>query len=79
MFISSIKIEGAYNNGDSKTKVYGPCMICKKEIINAGLIEVYMREEGVGKQTYSIEDLKEQLRSEEEDWRKKFKGVKPEP
>ncbi|MCJ7719618.1 cytidine deaminase [Candidatus Bathyarchaeota archaeon] len=71
MYISSKKLKGAYANGDEKNKIYGPCSICKKEIINAGLEAVYMREEGVGKTTYSIDQIKEILAKEEAEWRKK--------
>ena len=66
MYISSEKLEGAYKREDlDKPKIYGPCMICKKEIINAGLKSVHMREEGVGAKSYTIDDLKEMLDDEE--------------
>jgi dCMP deaminase len=66
MYISSEKIEGAYSREDlEKPKIYGPCMICKKEIINAGLKAVHMREEGVGVKSYTIDELKTMLDEEE--------------
>ena len=72
MYISSEKMKDAYNNGDEKDKIYGPCIICKKMIINAGLTAVHMREEGVGEKSYTLEQIKELLTQEEEEWRKKF-------
>ena len=73
MYTSSEKIKDAYSNGDEKDKIYGPCIICKKEIINAGLTAVHMREEGVGEKSYTLEQIKELLAQEEEEWRKKYK------
>jgi deoxycytidylate deaminase len=72
MYISSEKIEGAYSNGDDNDKIYGPCIICKKEIINAGLTAVRMREEGIGEKSYTLEQIKELLKEEEEEWKKKY-------
>jgi dCMP deaminase len=72
MYISSEKIEGAYSNGDDNDKIYGPCIICKKEIINAGLTAVHMREEGIGEKSYTLEQIKELLKEEEEEWKKKY-------
>jgi dCMP deaminase len=65
MYISSQKMKGTYGN-QKEDKVYGPCIICKKEIINAGLTKVHMREEGVGKQTFTLRRIKELLKEEEE-------------
>jgi dCMP deaminase len=66
MYISSEKIEGAYKKEDlDKPKIYGPCMICKKEIINAGIVAVHMREEGIGAKSYTIEELRAMLDGEE--------------
>jgi dCMP deaminase len=66
MYISSEKLEGTYRVEDlEKPKIYGPCMICKKEIINAGIKVVHMREEGVGTRTYTIDELKAMLDGEE--------------
>ena len=72
MYISSERIKGAYDEirGESD-KIYGPCMICKKEIINAGLKAVHMREEGVGERSYVVNELKKMLAQEEEEWRRK--------
>jgi dCMP deaminase len=76
MYISSEKLKGAYSNEDGEEKIYGPCIICKKEIINAGLTAVHMREEGVGEKSYTIEQIKELLAQEEEKWRIKFRKGK---
>ena len=71
MYVSSERIGIRYNKRNKKTqKVYGPCQICKKEIINAGLKKVYMREEGLGDETYNIDELKENLKKEEEEIKK---------
>ncbi|MCW3985150.1 MAG: dCMP deaminase family protein [Candidatus Bathyarchaeota archaeon] len=69
LYISSQKMN-EYTNGNEKNKIYGPCIICKKEIINAGLKKVHMREIGVGDKTYNLEDIKKLLAKEEEEWRK---------
>lgn len=75
MYISSQRMKGAYNDKEMG-KIYGPCMICKKEIINAGIKAVVVREEGVGIRKYRIEELKELLAKEEEDWRsEKHPGI----
>jgi dCMP deaminase len=66
MYISSEKLEEAYRKEDLESpKIYGPCMICKKEIINAGLKAVHMREEGIGVKSYTIEELQTMLDDEE--------------
>jgi dCMP deaminase len=72
MYISSEKMKDAYGKGDEKDKVYGPCIICKKMIINAGLEAVYMREEEIGEESYTLAQIKELLAQEEEEWRKKY-------
>jgi dCMP deaminase len=68
MFISSEKLEGRYRRGDQKgTEVYGPCIMCAKQLINAGIVAVHMREERDGQvQTYGVEDLRQILREHEE-------------
>jgi dCMP deaminase len=71
MYISSQKIKGAYGDRGEELRIYGPCIICKKDIINAGLTVVYMREEGVGKQTYSLAKIKKLLLQEERELREK--------
>jgi len=74
MYISSEKIEGGYDESrGERPKIYGPCMICKKEIINAGLKKVHMREEGVGTRTFTAAQLKDMLRQEEEEIRREFR------
>lgn len=77
MYISSKRIENGYSNSIvNKTKIYGPCLICKKEIINAGLKDIHMREEGVGHRTYTIEQLKKDIINEEEEIKIKYKRNK---
>jgi len=43
-----------------------PCIMCLKMIINAGLVAVYMQEEGIGTKTFQDYDLKRMLRHEME-------------
>lgn len=75
MYISSEKSESAYApRASRKRKIYGPCLICKKEIINAGLKAVHMREEGVGTRIYPIRKIKVMLREQES---KLKNGLKP--
>jgi len=76
MYISSEKMKDGYTNRNEKDKIYGPCIICKKEIINAGLRSVHMREEGVGEENYTVEQIKELLAQEEAEWKKKVKRGK---
>jgi len=78
MYISSEKIEGAYGRDDLyKPKIYGPCMICKKEIINAGIKAVHMREEGIGVRSYSIKELRTMLADEEKRLATEFAHLAP--
>jgi dCMP deaminase len=72
MYISSEKMKGAYSHDYEEDKIYGPCIICKKEIINAGLTAVYMREEGIGEKSYTLEQIKELLAEEEAEWKKRY-------
>ncbi len=75
MYISSEKIDGAYRKEDLENpKIYGPCMICKKEIINAGLVAVHMREEGIGVKSYTIDELRRMLDDEEKRLAEEFHG-----
>lgn len=74
MYLSSERIKGQYNARRGETRrMYGPCMICTKMIINAGLPAVHMKEEGVGVKTYTLEDLKRMLKEEEEKLKRAFK------
>ncbi len=74
MYISSERVKDAYpGRNRGRRRIYGPCIICKKEIINAGIKRVHMREEGVGERTYTIEKIRKMLGSEEEKWRTKRK------
>ena len=76
MYISSERIKGQYNEKSGETrKMYGPCIICAKMIINAGLAAVHMQEEGVGTRTYTLEDLKQILADEERELRSKVGKV----
>lgn len=71
MYISSQRIRSAYDSSRGENdRIYGPCMICKKMIINAGITKVHMREKGVGVRTYDIEELKDLLAQEEDEIRK---------
>lgn len=58
-----------YSTSEEK-KIYGPCIICKKEIINAGLKKVHMNEIGVGSETYELETIKKLLKEEENKYKK---------
>lgn len=72
MHIYSERISGAYQeHKESKKKIYGPCIICKKEIINSGLVKVYVKEEGIGEQTYTREDIIQLLKDQEKKEREK--------
>jgi len=67
LYIHSERIEGQYSKERGETsKIYGPCIICAKMIINSGLAAVHMKEEGVGTKTYTLEDLKAMLLEEEQ-------------
>lgn len=68
MFISSEKLEGRYRKGgQTGTKLYGPCIMCAKQLINAGIVAVHMREERDGMvRTYNVDDLRQILRDHEE-------------
>ena len=52
MYISSERINIGYHRKDQR-KIYGPFIICKKEIINVGIRAVHMREEGIGTQSFT--------------------------
>jgi dCMP deaminase len=67
LYIHSERIAGQYSTERGETsKIYGPCIICAKMIINAGLRAVHMREEGVGTRTYTLEDIRRMLGEEEQ-------------
>ncbi len=68
MYIYSKRLEGEYEQANIRSKkIYGPCIICKKEIINAGLTKVHMWEDGVGKKTYTIKNIRNLLDKEEKE------------
>jgi deoxycytidylate deaminase len=74
MYLFSERIKGQYNEKSGETrKMYGPCMICAKMIINSGLVAVHMKEEGVGTKTYTVDGLKQVLREQEELLKRSFK------
>jgi len=74
MYIYSERVKGQYSQKSGGTRrMYGPCIICAKMIVNAGLEAVHMKEEGVGTKTYEMEDLKQMLREEEQALRKSFR------
>ena len=76
MYIWSKRIKSAYDQRTRGSKIYGPCMICKKEIINAGLKAVHMNEEGLGHRSYTVEELKLILAQEEEEIMRTHRLVK---
>lgn len=73
MYISSEKVASAYegSGGTAEASIYGPCLLCKKAIINAGLTAVHMREEGIGSESYSLDEIRELLLQEESQIRSK--------
>ena len=67
MYLSSERNQDAYDKSrGEQDRIYGPCMICKKLIINAGIARVHMREKGVGVKSYDLQELRELLAQEEE-------------
>jgi deoxycytidylate deaminase len=66
MYISSELIGSAYAESPKKmSQTNRPCALCMKEILNAGLKKVYMRDELSGEvSSYSIADLKKWLDDE---------------
>ena len=73
MYIYSERIKGAYHDDTrTKEKIYGPCIICKKEIINVSLVKVHMKEEGVGTQTYTRKQIIKLLKDQEKKEKKKI-------
>jgi dCMP deaminase len=77
MYISSELIGSGYSKGTSKMpQTLRPCALCMKEIINAGLTRVHMRDELSGKvKSYTIEQLKKML----EDELKRLGSRRPKP
>ncbi len=73
LYIYSERIKGQYSEKSGEmSKIYGPCIICAKMIVNTGLEAVHMTEEGVGTKTYKLEDLKRVLREEEQALKRRF-------
>ena len=79
MYLSSERNKDAYDGSRGENdRIYGPCMICKKLIINAGITKVHMRERGVGVKSYDIKELKELLAQEEDKIRESLRPKKGE-
>jgi len=77
MYISSERNKDAYDKSrGEQDKMYGPCMICKKLIINAGITKVHMRERGVGVKSYDVAELRELLAQEEDGIRESLRPKK---
>jgi len=77
MYISSERNKEAYDKSRGEhDKMYGPCMICKKLIINSGVTKVHMRERGVGVKSYDAAELKELLAHEEDGIRESLRPKK---
>jgi dCMP deaminase len=73
LYISSEKINLGYSqNRNTSVKIYGPCLICKKLIINSGISKVHMREEGIGVNSFDINELKKLLYEEENDIKENY-------
>jgi len=66
IYISSELIGSGYSKGTSKmSQTSRPCALCMKEIINAGLTKVHMRDELSGEvKSYTTEQLKNMLDDE---------------
>jgi dCMP deaminase len=77
MYIYSERVKQAYNEKAGETsRIYGPCIICAKMLINAGIKAVHMKEEGAGTKTYTPEALKQMLDDEEQKLKKSFQARK---
>ncbi|MFC1943900.1 cytidine/deoxycytidylate deaminase family protein [Chloroflexota bacterium] len=75
MYISSEKIKDRYSEKSAGGgEIYGPCLLCIKQIINAGIHAVHMRDECVGSRSYTMDDLKRILYEEEERAKESFTG-----
>lgn len=66
MYISSELISSGYaESGAKMLQTNRPCALCMKEIINAGLTKIHMRDELSGKvKSYDVEQLKDMLDDE---------------
>ena len=66
MYISSELIGSGYAEGSSeKAHTLRPCALCMKEIINAGLTKVHMRDEQSGEvRSYGMDELMKMLDDE---------------
>jgi len=72
MYIYSEKQPKFYDKKAQKPDPYGPCVICKREIINAGIETVVMREGTSAPQTLSLDKVKEFLLQEEDQRRREY-------
>lgn len=75
IYISSQRLTGAYpKDRENSGREYAPCNMCIKEIVNAGINKVHMREEGsAGVRTYDRKQLVKILTDEENELKEKFK------
>jgi dCMP deaminase len=74
MYIYSERVKGAYNEKLGETsRIYGPCIICAKMILNAGIKVVHMEEENAGTRTYTPQDLKRMLSDEEKSLKEAYR------
>jgi len=66
MYISSELVGSAYAESPKKmSQTNRPCALCMKEILNAGIKKVHMRDELTGEvSSYSTADLKKWLNDE---------------
>lgn len=64
MYLYDEKNPLAYQQKQTQTEIYGPCLICKKAIINAGIKEIVIKSGG-NIIKISMEDLIKQLKDEE--------------
>jgi len=66
IYIFSERMSGAYpEDRESEGSKYAPCMMCMKEIVNAGLVSVHMVEEGNEPRTFTHNQLIDMLADEE--------------
>ena len=66
IYIYSKRIEEQYANRKRDLQgSYGPCLICKKNIINAGISRIIVKEEGFDIKELTKEDLINQLKEQE--------------
>jgi len=73
MYIYSRKRDEMYEKTtDEADSQFGPCILCKRFIINAGIKQVVMKEEGREVSRYNEDDVRAELRREEDQARSKY-------